>query len=165
MELLIDAETDLILSERLLDPRGEVRLTSEFESITYGDVEPLPDGIEPLETSGAASPAAAPLRLGFVPKGFRQVRSVREGEAAREYWSDGLASFVLRQEPVLQAHGGDGAEAGPGGEVPAEGVLERRESQGRLSYSGVLAGRRVLVEGYLAADQLEAVARGLRDVR
>lgn len=158
MELLVDAETSLVLQETLRGHDGRVTLTNLFESIRYGEPGgPRPEdaGAEHLNDRERNDPRPEgfkPLVVAQPPAGFRRVsRTVTAEGELREYWCDGLAGFLVVQGPA-----GAGADEG----VP-EGELARSERGGQTWLRGVLSGIRVSVEGNLPAADLEAVVRGL----
>ena len=156
MTLLVDAETQLVLGERLRGHDGVQRFSWRFDTIDY---EPPTLDVDEAEIVAApdridASPddcAWSVLTASKTPAGFRRVGCQRgDDDSLVEYWSDGLAAFVLRQRPATEL-----SDA-------RDGELERRECSGRASVTGTVAGVDVTLLGNVPVDELEAVAASLR---
>ncbi len=162
MTLLVDAETWLVLGETLHDADGVTRFAWSFDTLEYGPDEPTADAedaehVEPALRAGRPTPADAALprllTLEAPPEGFRHVGwCVDPAGGVREYWSDGLAAFAVRQRTPPE-----GATA-----TDTDGRLARRECGGRVSLSGLVGGIDVELQGNLAPDELAAVAQALR---
>lgn len=156
LELRVDVETRLVLGERLLDHDGVQRFAWQFDTLDYEPLALDVDEAEIVAAPGAddADPADCDwevLTAAVPPAGFERVGCRRGDDGSlAEYWSDGLAAFVLRQRP----------SADPAG--VHEGALERRECSGRASVSGVVEGVEFTILGNVPVDELEAVAEGLR---
>jgi negative regulator of sigma E activity len=156
MTLLVDAETRLVLAERLRDHDGVERFAWQFDTIDY---EPVPlDGDEAEIVAAPEHDEADPCECDWavlapaeLPAGFERVGCRKDADGALvEYFSDGLAAFAFRQRPAEDLGG------------PHDGELERRSCSGRSSVSGVIEGIEVLLLGNLPVDDLEAVAASLR---
>jgi hypothetical protein len=157
VELLVDKETWLVLSEEIRDAAGRTWLTKVFDTIEYRVPDPpSAQAGEPIAAAqGETSSAALALEATFVPPGFVLTGRDRAGAAVREYWSDGLAAFSIVERPV------DAESAGTPEGPAREGELQRRSCTGRAAVSGVFGGIEVRVAGNLPTEDLEAVARGL----
>lgn len=148
LELLVDAETWLVLRSDLRDFEGRIWLTTLFETLDYAADEPTPGGAERVTAPAAAAGRPLPLAVIRPLPGFVRVASEeRPDGSVREDWSDGLAAFSLVQRAQPAASGA--------------GELVRRTSAGRASVSGVFDGVLVTVTGNLPASDLEAVVGSL----
>lgn len=156
LDLLVDAQTWLVLREEIRGFDGAPWLTHVFDAIEYRAPEPaeVPDDAEPLAEAPCGPSGRAPLAVTAPPAGFVRAAASRLPDGGfREDWTDGLAAFCILQKDV--------PEAGQG----AEGRLERRSLGGRASVSGVLSRVAITVSGNVAAGELEAVVRGLAATR
>lgn len=156
MTLLVDAETHLVLAERLRDHDGVQRFAWQFDAIDYVSEDAAVDEAEvvaaPERDEVRPGDADAPLLvLGSPPSGFERIASRRsEDGGVVEYWSDGLAAFAFRQTPSRTLAG------------PDDGALTVRSCSGRSSVTGTVEGVEIRLLGSLPAEELEAAAASLR---
>lgn len=167
LDLLVDAETWIVLAESLRDAEGSEWRSARFESIEYGKAAEEAPGerAEALPVAATREPRPAdwsPLTVATSAEGFELVACgtascgtpSKDGDQAaptwREDWSDGLAGFSVLQRPAAAS------ETTPAGEV------RRRRWLGGASLATRRDGVEVTVYGTLLADDLLAVLRGLR---
>jgi len=160
LDLLVDDELSVVLQHELRDHEGAIRHTGFFESIEF--VAPADSdlvGAESLEEPSESDEDATvegwtPLEISSPPTGFRRVsRKLLSCGSLCDYWSDGLAAFRVVQSEA--ADDPDDASGSPPGE------LRRDERAGATRLTGNLDGVRVIVEGNLAASEVEKIARAL----
>jgi len=161
MTMMVDAEHCLVLSEEIRDFEGATRFSWHFDTIEFDPAEApeeWPQGAESAvsadDDEGAAEepePSAGRVQLERLPEGFRLVdrKAVLHGGVA-DYYSDGLAVFVLRQSPASSTS------------VSEEGELTCRSCSGRSEVSGTFGGIEVSILGNLPLEELEALAATLR---
>jgi hypothetical protein len=140
VELRVDAETSVVLSESWRGPDGEETLLRRFESVPVGaDAETAPPS------------GWTPLAVTVLPSGFEPVG--RPGPTCsgwRSDFTDGVAALSVVQAPVAE-----------GADAPAAGDVRRRSWDGGAELHAVLSGLEVRVSGSLPAAELEGVLRGL----
>jgi len=155
LEIQADAETWLPLAETQRDHEGQVSFAWAYESVEF---DPAPPANAPARPETVATPddedwgacSFDALVAANVPDGFRRVACrLLDCGAQREFWSDGLAAFSVRQRPAK-------AE-----DTLAAGALERRTGSGRAHVRGHVGGMIVEVAGSLRVEDLESVVRGL----
>ena len=159
VELLVDAETWLVLAESALDASGAEWRHAEFESVEYGDppggaVTADSADCEPGLAAGDPPDEWTPLTPSSVPEGFERIAVGRSPCGSwREDWTDGLAVFS-----VLQARRSPSDAAV---ERRAEGDVTRRRWRGGSALITTRDGVEITVFGTLGSDELLRVVRGL----
>lgn len=178
LDLLVDAETWLVLAETYLDAQGREVRSHAFESISFGTPsEPMPEEpAEPLpcaDGEGCDGPAAQrpttwdPLEAIWLPAGFRKIGAERlAGGSWLESWSDGLAAVTVEQFPApapgTAGHDPTVALPPPVLEAPESPEVRRTRWGDGASLATRVGGVCVFVSGNVADEDLVAVLRGLR---
>src|SRR5439155_20122414 len=90
LDLLVDAETWLVLREERRNFDGKPWLTSEFETVEYREPDAgAPSPAETLSYPRTQATEPMPLTVTFVPAGFVRMGGFRDREGRHhEYWSD-----------------------------------------------------------------------------
>jgi hypothetical protein len=153
LDLLVDAETSLVLAETGRTFDGEEWMRARFEALDVGEpADPVAaaEGEDLGDACGAEPPAGlVPLAVTALPAGFERLCSRTSGCGAWvEDFGDGLAAVsVLQRVP---------ATAGP-----ASDEVRRSRSPGGGTLSGRVDGVEVTVSGNLPDADLMTVYRGL----
>lgn len=175
LDLLVDAETWLVLAETYRDADGREVRSHAFESISFGaPAEPMPDEpAEPLpcaDGEGCDGPAAQPptawdpLEAIWLPAGFRKIGAERlPGGSWTQSWSDGLAALTVEQfQAPVSPQDPTVALPAPVLDAPLSPEVRRTRWGDGASLATRVGGVCVFVAGNVADDDLVAVLRGLR---
>ncbi len=155
LDIDVDAETWLPLAETQRNHVGEVSFAWAYESVEFDPEPPAnapapPETIETPDDQDWGGCSFDALVASNVPAGFRRVACrLLDCGSQREFWSDGLAAFSVRQRPAKDD------------DTLAVGALERRTGTGRAHVRGHVGGMIVEVAGSLRVEDLEDVVRGL----
>lgn len=152
LDLVVDAETWVVLADTWRTPDGASWLRGRFDAIEFG----LPPEVPPERPSesivaGDSVPPAdsTVLQVGLPLAGFERVRARTTpcGQWAEEF-SDGLAAFSVRQ-----------SLAGPSD--PVAGEIRRKRWLGGGALSARIGVTAVVVDGALPDDDLQRVLGAL----
>ncbi|MCE9636614.1 MAG: hypothetical protein K8T90_12990 [Planctomycetes bacterium] len=173
MELLVDAETWIVLTEVTRDASGNECRSARFETFELG---PLPQAdattraraddpaVEALATD-APTPSERPdglrpLAVRDLPLGFRQIGAGMSACGAwRDDFSDGLATLSVLQRVATAVRDTTPSASGRS-EAPE---IRRRVWLGGSQLQTTIGGIEVTVAASLGAEDVLGVVRGLRE--